>query len=64
MNKDILEGKWTEIKGKIKQRWGALTDDDLKEIEGNHQEIYGKLKKRYGYTKEQIEEELEDIIKH
>ncbi len=64
MNKDILEGKWNEVKGKIKQRWGALTDDDLKEIEGNHQEIYGKLQKRYGYTKEQIEEELNDIIKH
>lgn len=64
MNKEIFEGKWTEMKGKIKQQWGKLTDDDLTQIEGNHEIIYGKLKQHYGYTKEQIEQQLKQFRKH
>lgn len=64
MNKEILGGKWDEIKGRIKQQWAKLTDDDLKEIEGNNLEIYGKLKQRYGYTKEEVERQLERFKKH
>ena len=61
MNRDIFEGKWDEIKGKMKQAWGKLTDDDLKEIEGNHEEIYGKLQKHYGYTRQEIEKMVRDF---
>lgn len=61
MNTDIFEGKWEEIKGKIKQAWGKLTDDDMKVIEGSHQEIYGKLQKHYGYTKDQAEKAVKDF---
>ncbi len=61
MNKDIFEGKWEETKGKKKQLWGKLTDDDFKVIEGNHQEIFGTLQKHYGYTKEQVEEAVKDF---
>ncbi|MBA2650495.1 MAG: CsbD family protein [Legionella sp.] len=61
MNKDIFEGKWEEIKGKMKQSWGKLTDDDLDEIEGNQQEIYGKLQKHYGYSREQAEKAIRDF---
>lgn len=67
MNKDIFEGKWEEIKGKIKQSWGWMTDDDLKQIEGNQQEIYGKLQKHYGYDKERAKKVVEDFrdqLKH
>ena len=53
MNQQIFEGKWEEIKGRLKKAWGDLTDDDLLKIKGNHQEIYGKLKKYYGYTEEE-----------
>lgn len=63
MNKDIFEGKWEEVKGKMKQAWGKLTDDDLDVIKGNHQEIYGKLQKHYGYTKEQAEKAIHDFAK-
>ena len=63
MNKDIFEGKWTELKGKVKQAWGKLTDDDLTEIEGNHQEIFGKLQKHYGYGKEKAEEAINEFKK-
>ncbi|KTD57562.1 CsbD family protein [Legionella shakespearei] len=61
MNTDIFEGKWEEVKGKVKQAWGKLTDDDLKVIEGSHQEIYGKLQKHYGYTKDQAEKAVRDF---
>lgn len=61
MNKDIFEGKWEEVKGKMKQAWGKFTDDDLTEIEGNQQEIYGKLQKHYGYTKDQAEKAIKEF---
>lgn len=61
MNKDIFEGKWEEIKGKLKQEWGWLTDNDMKVIEGNHQEIYGKLQKHFGYTRQHAEKALKDF---
>ena len=61
MNKDIFEGKWEEVKGKMKQAWGKLTDDDYTQIEGNHQEIYGKLQKHYGYTKDEVEKSIKEF---
>lgn len=61
MNKDIFEGAWEEVKGKMKQSWGKLTDDDFKVIEGDHQELFGKLQKHYGYTKEQVEKAVKDF---
>ena len=59
MNWDQIEGKWTEFRGKIKQRWGKLTDDDLDRIDGERQELIGRLQQRYGYEKERAEKELE-----
>ena len=61
MNKDIFQGKWEEVKGKMKKAWGKLTDDDLTEIEGTHQEIYGKLQKHYGYSKDEAEKAVKDF---
>jgi uncharacterized protein YjbJ (UPF0337 family) len=61
MNKDIFQGKWEEVKGKIKQTWGKLTDDDLKEIQGNQQRIFGLLQKHYGYSEDQIKKALKDF---
>ncbi|MFC3909308.1 CsbD family protein [Legionella dresdenensis] len=61
MNSDIFEGKWEEVKGKMKQAWGKLTDNDLKTIEGEHQEIYGLLQKHYGYTRDQAEKAVKDF---
>ncbi|MCC5791471.1 MAG: CsbD family protein [Legionellaceae bacterium] len=61
MNRDIFEGRWEEVKGKMKQVWGKLTDDDMREIEGNHQEIFGKLQKHYGMTREEAEKELKKM---
>ncbi|MDP1604889.1 MAG: CsbD family protein [Legionella sp.] len=58
MNKDIFEGKWEEIKGKMKKTWGKLTDDDFDQIEGNQQELCGKLQKHYGYSREEAEKAI------
>ncbi len=63
MNLDQLEGKWEQLKGKAKEHWGKLTDDDWKVIEGKRDQIAGKIQERYGYTKEQTEKELDDWLK-
>jgi uncharacterized protein YjbJ (UPF0337 family) len=62
MNEDILKGKWKEIKGEVKQKWGKLTDDDLAQVEGKEEELLGLLQKRYGYAKEKAAEEYKGFI--
>ena len=58
MNRDIAAGKWEQLKGKVKEQWGKLTDDDLTKAEGKLESLRGLLRERYGYTKEKVEEEL------
>lgn len=58
MNTDIFEGKWKQIKGDVKTRWGKLTDDDLDVAEGNSTYLSGKIQERYGLTKEKAEDEI------
>lgn len=62
MNTDILKGKWTQVKGSIRSRWGELTDDDLMEIQGDSEKMLGKLQERYGYERDQAEKELEEFL--
>ncbi len=62
MNWDQIEGKWQQVKGQIKAKWGKLTDDDLTTIEGKRDQLVGKLKERYGYAKEQAETELDEFL--
>lgn len=58
MNKDTFKGNWNEFKGKIKEKWGKLTDDDITEINGKRDQLLGKLQKTYGYEKDHAEKEL------
>jgi len=60
MNSDVFEGKWKQLKGTVKQRWGKLTDDDLTTISGKKDELVGKLQERYGYTREQALREADE----
>ncbi|HSL85315.1 MAG TPA: CsbD family protein [Bacteroidales bacterium] len=62
MNEDILKGKWNQLKGEVKMRWGDLTDDELDMIEGRRDKLVGKLQERYGYTKDRAEREIESFI--
>lgn len=58
MNKEALKGDWKLVKGKIKEKWGKLTDDDLTEINGKREQLLGKIQKKYGLAKEKAEQEL------
>tara|TARA_B100001250_G_C19296915_1_gene570076 strand:+ start:255 stop:452 length:198 start_codon:yes stop_codon:yes gene_type:complete len=58
MNELIIKGNWNELKGKLKQKYADLTDDDLVYIEGKEEELLGKLQQKTGRSKEEIKEEL------
>jgi uncharacterized protein YjbJ (UPF0337 family) len=60
MNSDQFEGKWKQLKGTVKQKWGKLTDDDLLTLTGKKDEFIGKLQERYGYSKEQAVREADE----
>lgn len=61
MNTEILEGKWTELKGKIKTKWGKFNDDDIESFKGNLDQLVGKIEKTYGYAKDVAEKEYNDF---
>ena len=62
MNPEILRGRWNQVKGEIRTRWGKLTDDDVAQIQGQAEKMIGKLQERYGYKREQAEKELTDFL--
>ena len=62
MNQDILKGKWTQLKGEVRSKWGKLTDDDVMQIQGDTEKFIGKLQERYGNTREQAEKELNEFL--
>jgi len=57
-NQDVLAGKWKQARGKVKQWWGKLTDNDLDRISGQVDQLVGIVQERYGYTREQAEREV------
>lgn len=61
MNTTIFKGTWNEVKGKIKQNWADLTDDEMLKIEGKNEEIYGILEKRYGYAKDEAKKMVDKL---
>jgi uncharacterized protein YjbJ (UPF0337 family) len=61
MNEDQLKGEWTQLKGRIRERWGKLTDDDLDVIAGKRDQLVGILQKRYGAVKEDLEKEVKEF---
>jgi uncharacterized protein YjbJ (UPF0337 family) len=61
MNKDIVEGNWKQLKGKIKQKWGELTDDDIDQINGNYEILAGRLQETYGLSKDDAERRIKEF---
>jgi uncharacterized protein YjbJ (UPF0337 family) len=59
MNTDVLEGKWKQLRGQVKEWWGELTDDDLEQIQGKSDRLVGVLQERYGYSRSRAQEEVE-----
>ena len=62
MNTDIIEGKWTVVKGKLRERWGKLTSDDVMALEGHAEQLAGKLQQLYGLDRAAAEKEIEAFM--
>jgi uncharacterized protein YjbJ (UPF0337 family) len=62
MNEDILKGTWMEIKGRIKEKWARLTDNDFGEIEGKGEKLLGILQKKHGYMRNKAKLEYRDTV--
>ncbi len=63
MNWDIIEGKWEQLKGSVKEKWGDLTDDELTQAAGKRDKLAGKLQEKYGWTKDEAEKQVDDFFK-
>lgn len=61
MNQDRIEGNWKQLKGRIKSKWGELTDDDLDVAEGHRDYLIGKLQERYGIARDEAERRVRDF---
>ena len=60
MNWERIEGNWQQFKGRVKQRWGKLTDDQLSVINGQRDILAGKLQEAYGITKDEVDRQISD----
>jgi uncharacterized protein YjbJ (UPF0337 family) len=60
MNQDTLEGQWKQLKGKLREQWGKLTDDDWDAVAGKKDQLVGKIQERYGYSREEAERHYSD----
>jgi uncharacterized protein YjbJ (UPF0337 family) len=60
MNNDRVEGKWKQMKGSLKSRWGKLTDDDLDVIEGQKDQLVGRVQERYGIAKDEAQKQVDE----
>jgi uncharacterized protein YjbJ (UPF0337 family) len=63
MNWDQIEGNWKQFKGRARQQWGKLTDDDLDRLAGRRDELIGKIQERYGYQRDQAEREVDTAVR-
>ena len=59
MNEDTFKGQWTQLKGKIREQWGKLTDDDLDQIQGRSEQLIGKLQTRYGIARDEAQRQVD-----
>ncbi|MER1941232.1 CsbD family protein [Castellaniella sp. FW104-16D08] len=61
MNRDTIKGQWKQLSGKIKAKWGKLTDDDIDVAEGNFEYLVGKVQERYGMARDEAEKEVREF---
>jgi uncharacterized protein YjbJ (UPF0337 family) len=62
-NKDILQGKWHELKGQVRQQFAKLSDDDVARMSGKMEELSGVLQQKYGYNKAKADTEIDNWLK-
>jgi uncharacterized protein YjbJ (UPF0337 family) len=63
MNHDILQGRWQQLKGEAKVKWGKLTNDDIDQISGERDKLVGKLRERYGLERDKAEVEVDNWLR-
>jgi uncharacterized protein YjbJ (UPF0337 family) len=63
MDWNRIEGNWKQFKGKAKEKWGHLTDDELEQINGRQEQLVGRIQERYGYAKDQAQKEVDDWMR-
>ena len=61
-NSDVLEGNWTMLRGRIREKWGELTDDEVDQIAGKWDRLVGLLQTKYGYAKDDIEHQINEWL--
>lgn len=61
MNWDTAKGNWNQLKGRVKEQWGKLTDDDLSRIEGQRDQLVGRVQERYGIAKDEAEKQVKQF---
>ena len=61
MNEDRIAGQWKQLSGKIKEKWGKLTDDDLRRSEGTSEYLAGKIQERYGIARDVAEKQVKEF---
>ncbi len=61
MNQDIIKGKWSQLSGKLQEKWGKLTDDDVNQLEGHREYLVGRLQERYGIAKEKADVQVKEF---
>ena len=59
MNEDTLKGQWTQLKGRLREQWGKLTDDDVDQIQGRSEQLIGKLQNRYGIARDEAQRQFD-----
>ena len=64
MNTDILEGKWKQIRGEIRETWGELTDSELEQIAGKRDKLAGTLQEKYGWSRDEAERQIDDFLRN
>lgn len=62
MNWDLIEGKWNQAMGKVKVKWGKLTDDDVTAVNGKRDQLVGKIQERYGLARDAAEKQVDEFI--
>ncbi len=62
MNWDQVSGNWQQFKGKLREKWGDLTDDDLARLEGNRDQLVGRIQERYGIARDEAERQVSDWL--
>ena len=60
MNQDRVEGNWKQLKGKVQEQWGKLTDDDIDVIAGKREQLLGRIQERHGLSKEEADVQVRD----